>query len=392
MITMKRALLGLALVIMMAAAGIVPAYAASSYSDPVTVSIKYIQNYEADSNHSDQTFRYSVTPVSGAPAPKGSTDGVYYFTVQSNPKKVRTTGKLDLNMTFSAPGEYKYTIKSDEKKPVKNVLYDKTVYTAHVYVKNAASGGLTAQVVMTAKDSKKKYSAVEFSHSYRKGNDDDERPITTPDDDDHHVDDTPDDDPQPTPTNPTVTPTNDPTDDDDDPDDIEERDDDDDEDEDDGGAGTTDDGTPGQGGPDNGGTTPQDGKKDDGDKTIIERIGDLIPKADPNREYWSLLNLLAAVASVILALIMAFRFFQRIDTDEDEYVIRRGGKLRLLSIPPAVISAIVFFLTEDLSKPEMRLTDEWTPFMMIMLLLSMFVAALVYKAYDTGDNDEQKPA
>ena len=77
---------------------------------------------------------------------------------------------------------------------------------------------------------------------------------------------------------------------------------------------------------------------------------------------------------------------ERIDTEEDEYIIRRKGNIRLLGLIPAIASVITFVLTENMGL-QMGLTDEWTPFMIIALAIELVAAGGVYFKYDK-DNDD----
>ena len=57
-------------------------------------------------------------------------------------------------------------------------------------------------------------------------------------------------------------------------------------------------------------------------------LQNILPKPDPERHYWSLVNLIAAILTVLASAALVFRYFERIDTDDDEYIIRRKGNLR----------------------------------------------------------------
>jgi len=308
---------------------------AADYDDPVDVVLQYSQRYDADSSRSNDYFSYKVEPVDGAPAPAGSEKGVYYFSVKAKPGKT-TTGNVELSMTFPSPGEYKYKVSSYVPKKADGFTYDSHTYTLHVYVQNNDNGGLKTATV-SGEDGYKS-GVMEFTSGYKAASVPGSR------------------------TRPTTTPTGDGT-------------------------------TPA---PAARGAAPAPAVAPDGtvlpeeeppaaEPTPIENIvNDVVPKADPDQDYWALLNLLAAVATVLTSAILVVRYAERIDTEEDEYIIRRKGNLRLLGLIPSVASVITFVLTENLSLP-MELADEWTPFMLVVLAIDLAVAFIAYRKYDRND-------
>ena len=92
---------------------------------------------------------------------------------------------------------------------------------------------------------------------------------------------------------------------------------------------------------------------------------------------WALINLLCALATAMLSLIMMIRYF-RADRN-------RKGILRFASLIPAIGAIAAFLLTENMANP-MILTDRWTAMMVIILAVQMGVALLVGKK---DSNDEE---
>ena len=84
---------------------------------------------------------------------------------------------------------------------------------------------------------------------------------------------------------------------------------------------------------------------------------------------WALINLLSALATALLSLIMMIGYFRARD---------RKGILRFASLIPAVAAVVAFLLTENMANP-MILTDEWTVMMVIILAIQTGVALLVGK-------------
>ena len=91
---------------------------------------------------------------------------------------------------------------------------------------------------------------------------------------------------------------------------------------------------------------------------------------------WALINLLSALATALLSLIMMIGYFRARD---------RKGILRFASLIPAVAAVVAFLLTENMANP-MILTDEWTVMMVIILAIQAGVALLVGKK--DSDNEE----
>jgi hypothetical protein len=119
--------------------------------------------------------------------------------------------------------------------------------------------------------------------------------------------------------------------------------------------------------------------------------------AEPNNDTsaWALINLLLAIIGLLAALIAAaFNIRRRKTSREDgeqesDTVTYRKRKAfpSVTALVFAVIGAIVFILTEDMSKP-MRLTDNWT---IVMAIIFVFVAiASIFAARKTEGEEEAK--
>ena len=91
---------------------------------------------------------------------------------------------------------------------------------------------------------------------------------------------------------------------------------------------------------------------------------------------WALINLLSALITALLSLIMMVRYFR---------ARSRKGALRLSSLIPAIGAIAAFILTENMANP-MVLTDRWTVMMIIILAVQAGVAALVGKK-DSNNED-----
>ena len=104
---------------------------------------------------------------------------------------------------------------------------------------------------------------------------------------------------------------------------------------------------------------------------------------------WALINLLCALATALLSLIMMIRYFGgRCEEDEESGEVRdrnRKGILRAASLIPAVGAIAAFLLTENMANP-MILTDGWTTLMIAILTVQAGLAILVGKK----DSDEEE--
>ena len=110
---------------------------------------------------------------------------------------------------------------------------------------------------------------------------------------------------------------------------------------------------------------------------------------------WALINLLCAIATALLSLIMLIRYFgKRREEDEEtgeETEIKRKGGWRISSLIPAIGAIIAFILTEDMSNP-MVMVDKWTLLMVIILAIQVGVAIMAKKKEDDEDDDEYAEA
>lgn len=118
-------------------------------------------------------------------------------------------------------------------------------------------------------------------------------------------------------------------------------------------------------------------------------IDDPAPLA--NTGFWALINLICAIITAILCLIMLIRYFgKRREEDEEtgeETEIKRKGLIRLLSLIPAIAAIIIFILTEDMTLP-MQLVDKWTLLMVVILIIQIIVAIFAKKKKDEEEGDE----
>ena len=105
---------------------------------------------------------------------------------------------------------------------------------------------------------------------------------------------------------------------------------------------------------------------------------------------WALINLLCALATALLSLIMMIRYFgaRREENEETGEITERNrrGALRLASLIPAIGAIAAFLLTENMANP-MVLADGWTLMMVIFLAIQTGVAVMAAKKDSDSEED-----
>ena len=135
----------------------------------------------------------------------------------------------------------------------------------------------------------------------------------------------------------------------------------------------------------------------------VEEVEDnATPKS--NDSIWALINLIAAIVTVILGLFLLLSKRHRNDEDEDEderqarmargeekeQEQKRGWICKVLGVVVAIVSVVFFILTEDMSLP-MALTDKWTIWMIVIAIIEL-VLVLVGRRWKDVDDDEEQQA
>lgn len=326
------------------------------------VDIPYEQDFTNDSAKPSvaDSFDYRITADDGAPMPEGSSDGVYDFSLAGD-----TKGVLKLDISYAKPGYYYYKVRSSVKSPKKGYTYESKVYNVMVMVVNGSSG--LVQGALTIQDANlDKYDKLLFKPKYYQ-----KRP-------------NPDPDPG-------------------------------------GGGGSG--GSGSSGGGNSGGYAgagaivepPADGIPVPEPTTTID--GSELPAADTERgeDYWALINLICMILTWITAILGLIFYVRRrdqaskladqnaealkaaaasgtpadLEETEDADKLKRKGIIRALVIVVAIISLILFILTEDMTLP-MELVDEWTIWMIILLVIALVLALVSRKV--TAEPDEEPGA
>ena len=102
---------------------------------------------------------------------------------------------------------------------------------------------------------------------------------------------------------------------------------------------------------------------------------------------WALINLLAAIASVILAGILLVSRRSQDDESEEDGMNRNTTIYKIIGAVAAVASVIIFIVTEDMRNP-MIMVDNWT---VIMLLLTLVTIVTLYLGRKSHKSEGQEP-
>ncbi|MGX8774522.1 MAG: MBG domain-containing protein, partial [Bacillota bacterium] len=174
-----------------------------------------------------------------------------------------------------------------------------------------------------------------------------------------------------------------------------------------------DDDTDEPGGDNPGGGNPEGGNpggNGDGNGTIVTADNDIPDSAAPTtliddnaapragNGSWALINLIAAILTAIGAIVAFFRRKQeedeqetdKVDENDGDEADTRGRKMlaaKLGGVVTAIVSIIVFFLTEDMTLP-MILVDKWTLLMIIFFAFQILTAILNKRASKDDDDEE----
>ena len=308
------------------------------------VDIPYQQTFTNDSAEASvaNSFDYELTPADAStPMPADSTGGVYGFSLLGN-----TSGSLNLNITYPKPGYYYYTVKSKVDSPQQGYTYSSTTYTVMVMIVNG-SEGLEIGAITIQDANKSKYDRLVFDTRYYKA-----RP--------------------------------------------------------DGGGGGDNGGGAGGDGAGGGaaGVAPPAGAPGGGTGNPPTTINDPKPPLAGTKhgeDYWALINLICMLLTWLTAIVAGILYIKRrreapddeeADLENEEYEdpqkLKRKGLLRILIVLVAIISLIVFILTEDMTLP-MELVDEYTIWMIIFLAAALLLALISRKVTEETEEMDATP-
>ncbi len=137
--------------------------------------------------------------------------------------------------------------------------------------------------------------------------------------------------------------------------------------------------------------TPEPVVEEITERTITEEIiEDEVPLTAPLGQ-WALINLISTILSVIIALLMLITLLKKekhYDENDEEQYKRLYSKIT--GVLPAILSVILFIMTEDMRNP-MVLIDKWTLPMLLILLISIALSYIT-RRQDEKEKDEKIPS
>ncbi len=111
-----------------------------------------------------------------------------------------------------------------------------------------------------------------------------------------------------------------------------------------------------------------------GGTTAAVIIDDETPEVGVDSNAWALINLIASITGMLMAIFLIVSKTKKEDEEEKETLNRRKS-WKLISAVVAIVSIIVFILTQDMTAP-MKLVDQWTILMLVFTALN--IVSLVY--------------
>ena len=111
------------------------------------------------------------------------------------------------------------------------------------------------------------------------------------------------------------------------------------------------------------------------------------------KEHWALINLIAAIGSVLFGLLLLLSKNKKDNDNEDEDATdeeetqKRNKVWKVVSLVDAIIAVVVFVLTENMKQP-MVLVDKWTMLMILFTLISIVSFAFGRKYHEEDNTAE----
>ena len=135
-----------------------------------------------------------------------------------------------------------------------------------------------------------------------------------------------------------------------------------------------------------------------GDVEVIKE--NVTPKAKGTEANWAIMNFICMIITVLLAILLLLSKSKNeeklendktysYDEEEDYQEEKRSLFIRSLALLLAIISIIVFFLTEDMSLP-MVIIDNWTIYMLCFAIVQLIVFILGRRWKEVEQEEKQK--
>ena len=99
----------------------------------------------------------------------------------------------------------------------------------------------------------------------------------------------------------------------------------------------------------------------------------LAPKLYSSEAYWALLNLILVFVSIIIAICLIILVFWNNRKEDEQIKVNNRWPFRIVAAISAIVSAIIFLITEDMSNP-MVFIDQYTLLMAIITCITALFA------------------
>lgn len=104
---------------------------------------------------------------------------------------------------------------------------------------------------------------------------------------------------------------------------------------------------------------------------------------------WALINLLTVLANFVIAIILLLMIYINNRKEDEETEVKNKVFRRICTLIIAIISVIVFLITEDITLP-MVLVDKWTILMIIILIINIIITILSRKKEEEKEETEEE--
>lgn len=112
------------------------------------------------------------------------------------------------------------------------------------------------------------------------------------------------------------------------------------------------------------------------DKEYTKILRTKTPLTEPEETgYWALINLLTVIVNFAIFILLFLMIYINNRKEDEELEVKNRTPIRIGTVILAIISAIIFFITEDMSLP-VTWVDNWTPLMIVLLIVQVIMMIL----------------